>query len=151
MTPEQFKILLKKKERELMQAYTRTLPVKIGTEAVHFVRDNFKQEGFVDKKLERWTPSKRKSIPKHPDRSYKTLSSRRRNLYMSIKKRTKPGEAIIYTDVPYAAAHNEGTNNAGRNRKTKIPKRQFIGDSNALNKKVIKVIEDELKRILKSN
>ena len=70
---------------------------------------------------------------------------------MSIKKLTKPGEAIIYTDVPYAAAHNEGTNNAGRNRKTKIPKRQFIGDSNTLNKKVIKVIEDELKRILKSN
>lgn len=151
MTPEEFKRLLQRKKQELTRAYTQTLPVKVGTEAVHFVRDNFKQEGFVDKKLEPWTPSKRKSNPKHPDRSYKTLSSRRRNLYMSIKKRTKPGEAIIYTDVPYAAAHNEGTNNAGRGRKTKIPKRQFIGDSHTLNKKVIKVIEDELKKILKNN
>jgi phage gpG-like protein len=67
---------------------------------------------------------------------------------MSVKKRTKPGVAIIYSDVPYAAAHNEGTNNAGRGHKTRIPKRQFIGESRTLNKKAMKIIEDELKRIM---
>ena len=61
---------------------------------------------------------------------------------MSVKKRTKPGVAIIYSDVPYAAAHNEGTNNAGRGHKTRIPKRQFIGESRTLNKKAKKIIED---------
>lgn len=148
MTPDEFKKKLQKQRQALAHAYARTLPVKVGTEAVHFVRDNFKQEGFVDDSLQPWKPAKRKSNPEHPDQAYKTLSSRRRNLYMSVKKRAKPGVAIIYSDVPYAAAHNEGTNNAGRGHKTRIPKRQFIGESRTLNKKVKKVIEDELKRIM---
>ena len=52
MTPEQFKKLLKKKQKEINQAFSRTLPVKVGTEAVKFVRENFREEGFVDSKLE---------------------------------------------------------------------------------------------------
>ena len=63
MTPEQFKKLLKTKQRQINQAYNRTLPVKVGTEAVKFVRENFRQEGFVDSKLEKWKPAKRKSDP----------------------------------------------------------------------------------------
>lgn len=34
MTSEQFKKLLKKKQKEINQAFSRTLPVKVGTEAV---------------------------------------------------------------------------------------------------------------------
>lgn len=148
MTPEQFKKLLKQKQKEINHAFSRTLPVKVGTEAVKFVRENFRQEGFVDSKVEKWKPAKRKSNPKHPDQAYGTLLSRRNRLYRSVSKRASPGKAVVYTNVPYAAAHNEGTNNAGRGRKTKIPKRQFIGPSKVLNERAKGVITKELKKIL---
>ena len=148
MTPEQFKKLLKTKQKQINQAYNRTLPVKVGTEAVKFVRENFRQEGFVDSKLEKWKPAKRKSNPKHPDKAYGTLLSRRNNLYKSVSKRASPRQAVVYTNVSYAAAHNEGTNNAGRGRKTRIPKRQFIGKSKMLNLRANVVIDKELKKIL---
>jgi phage gpG-like protein len=67
----------------------------------------------------------------------------------SIKKQIEPGKVTIFSDVPYAAAHNEGTNNAGRKRNVVIPKRQFIGDSETLNKEIEKIIADEIGKILK--
>ena len=149
MTPEQFSKLLGQQQEELKRAFARTLPVKIGNEAVNFARDNFRKEGFMDGSLKPWTPSKRKSDPKHPDRAYATLSSRRMHLYKSIQKRTQPGVAIIYSSVPYAAAHNEGTRNAGRSHRVVLPKRQFIGPSKTLDEKAKQIIEDEIRKIFK--
>lgn len=65
--------------------------MKAGTIAVIHFRDNFRAEGFVDASLERWKPSKRKSTPKHY--AYKTLLSRRQNLYKSIRK--QPGKGKV--------------------------------------------------------
>ena len=45
-------------------------------------------------------------------------------------------------------AHNEGTTTAGRNKNVTIPKRQFIGTSEALNKKIINRIESDVTKIL---
>ena len=151
MTSEQFLQHIKSQQEQLKRAFARTLPVKIGTEAVNFARDNFRQEGFMDGSLKPWTPAKRKSDPKHPDRAYATLSSRRMHLYKSIHKRTQPGVAIIYTNVPYAAAHNEGTRNAGRSHRVVLPKRQFLGPSKTFDEKARQIIEDELKRILNTH
>lgn len=148
MTPEQFKNLLKTKQNELKQAYARTLPIKVGTEAVNFFRDNIRKEGFVDSKLEKWKPAKRKSNPRHPDRAYGTLLSRRSVLYRSINKRTSPGKVTIYSDVPYARVHNEGLR-AGRGKGFTMPRRQFIGESRELTQKITKLIESEIGRILK--
>ena len=151
MTPEQFSHMIKAQQEDLKRAFARTLPIKIGTEAIKFTRDNFRKEGFVDTNLDKWQPSKRKSDPKHPDRAYNTLMSRRNNLYRSIQKRTEPGVAVIYTNVPYAQAHNEGTRNAGRSHRVVLPKRQFMGPSQQFNETARGIIEDELKRILKPN
>ena len=84
--------------------------------------------------------------PKQPDYAYKTLLSRRQNLYKSIRKQPGKGKVTIYTNVPYATAHNEGTNNAGRNHRVRIPKWQFIGPSKRLNDKVRKMIDDEIRK-----
>ena len=73
MTPEQFFRQLQAQREELKRAIARTLPVKIGNEAVNFARDNFRAEGFMDGSLKPWTPAKRKSDPKHPDRAYGTM------------------------------------------------------------------------------
>lgn len=151
MTPEQFSQQIKGQQEALKHAFARTLPVKIGNEAVNFARDNFRKEGFMDGSLKPWTPAKRKSDPKHPDRAYATLSSRRMHLYKSIQKRVQPGVAIVYTNVPYAQAHNEGTRNAGRSHRVVLPKRQFLGSSQTFDGIARNIIEDELKRILNPN
>ena len=151
MTPDEFKRLLAKQRDALTHAIVRTIPVKAATVAVHHFRDNFRASGFVDDSLKQWTRSKRQDDPKHPDRSYKTLLSRRNYLYKSISKRIEPAKAIVYTDVPYAAAHNEGTTNAGRSHNVRIPKRQFMGKSKQLDKKCLKLIDEELKKILNSH
>ncbi len=148
MTPEEFEKHLQQHKEQLSRLITRTLPVKAGTEAVNHFRDNFRKEGFVDSSLQQWKPSKRKSNPKHPDQAYNTLMSRRNNLYKSIRKETAPGKVTVYTNVPYAAAHNEGTNRAGRNHQVRIPKRQFMGHSKQLDDKVRRMIDAEVRKII---
>ena len=148
MTPLQFELQLRRNKEALGRLITRTLPVKAGTIAVQHFRDNFRQEGFVDSSLQPWKPAKRKSDPKNPDNAYKTLLSRRNNLYKSIQKKVAPGVATVYTDVPYAAAHNEGTNRAGRNHRVRIPKRQFIGRSKQLEDKVRDMIDREVRKVI---
>lgn len=148
MTPQEFEQHLRRHKEALGRLITRTLPVKAGTIAVQHFRDNFRQEGFVDSSLQPWKPSKRKSDPKNPDNAYKTLHSRREHLSRSIQKKVAPGVATVYTDVPYAAAHNEGTNRAGRNHRVKIPKRQFIGRSKRLEDKVRDMIDREVRKVI---
>lgn len=148
MTPEQFKQVLQSNKEDIQRAIKRTIPVKVATTAQHHFRDNFQHSGFVDEGLKPWKRSKRQDDPKNPDRAYKTLHSRRDHLYKSVKKRTEPGKAIIYTDVPYAKAHNEGTNTAGRKHNVRIPKRQFMGKSKKLDEKCLQVIRDEFDSIL---
>lgn len=148
MTPEEFEKHLRQHKEQLGRLITRTLPVKAGTEAVNHFRDNFRKEGFVDDTLRAWKPSKRKSNPKHPDQAYNTLMSRRNNLYKSIRKETAPGKVTVYTNVPYAAAHNEGTDRAGKNHRVRIPKRQFMGHSKQLDDKVRRMIDAEVRKII---
>ena len=148
MTPLEFEQHLRRHKEALGRLITRTLPVKAGTIAVQHFRDNFRQEGFVDSSLQPWKPSKRKSDPKNPDNAYKTLHSRHEHLSRSIKKKVAPGVATVYTDVPYAAAHNEGTNRAGRNHRVRIPKRQFMGQSKQLDDKVREMIDREVRKVI---
>ena len=93
MTPKEMEQHLARNQESLRRLISRTLPVKAGTIAVNHFRDNFRAEGFVDASLERWKPSKRKSTPKHSDYAYKTLLSRRQNLYKSIRK--QPGKGKV--------------------------------------------------------
>ena len=148
MTPERFHRLLTSTKHAIAHQIKRTIQVKLATTAQHHFRDNFQKSGFVDDGVKPWKRSKRQDDPKHPDRAYKTLLSRRDHLYKSISKKTEPAKAIVYTEVPYAKAHNEGTSTAGRKHNVRIPKRQFMGESKQLNSKFKKVIVDELEKIL---
>jgi len=44
----------------------------------------------------------------------------------ATRHKSQADRAIVYNDMEYAAIHNEG-GQAGRGRRVKIPKRQFIG------------------------
>lgn len=110
--------------------------------------------------------------------NYKTLLSSRNHLFNSIAYIPGPGMVKIINPVEYAAAHNEGAtfvvkprkqvihfNAKGRfnkdNKRAKyaqkvnvgahsvtIPKRQFIGESRELNDKLVKLTEDEIRKII---
>ena len=85
---------------------------------------------LTDVGLQKWKEVKRRESPKRSDLAKAKLHilTGTGNLGRSIKATHEPGKVTVFSDVPYAAAHNEGTTNAGRNRNVTIPKRQFIGD-----------------------
>ena len=130
---------------ELKQAIDHDLPLKVGNEAVSMFKKNFQQEGFFGKP---WQRSKRIGKAKGADGVRKTLTGRTGDLGRSIKMKPAPGKVTIYSDVPYAAVHNEGLR-AGRGKGFTMPRRQFMGESRELTQKITKLIETEIGRILK--
>ena len=79
----------------------------------------------------------------------KILTGRTGALGRSIRWKVEPRKAIIYSDLPYSEAHNEGTINAGRSHNVHIPKRQFIGDHAKIDEMVRKTIEERMGKIFK--
>ena len=165
MTPEQFRKSLASLHINVAKAIHTDLPRIAGNEAARLFRQNFQQEGFfgqkwveVNRRKTKTVDYKTKSgkfksktvkVTKGADGSRKILTGRTSDLGRSIKVATAPGIAVIYSDVEYSRAHNDGTANAGRGRKTRIPKRQFIGDSPELERAVRNKIEETMNKIFK--
>lgn len=158
MTPEEFLQHLKDSNTEFKNYFDNDLPVVVGAEAANFYKESFQNEGFTDKTLEKWQEVKRREDPARPDRAAATrkiLTGETGDLGRSITYQPQPGETVIIADTTqagsdkdYAAPHNEGTTTAGRGNNTAIPKRQFIGESATLNRKLDEIITKDMKRIL---
>lgn len=122
-------------------------PEIMGKTAVDFFKQSFHDEGFTNGGLQKWQEVKRRMDPpaKGAKGSRLILTGDTGDLGRSIGYRNGGnGEVTVYSDLTYAAAHNEGTTNAGRNRNVTLPKRQFMGHSAELDKLIL----DELKRKL---
>ncbi len=148
MTPEQFTKMIKQNAAEIRMLTDRILPIKVGAIAKKHFRENFEKGGFVDNGLHEWKPAKRLSS-KYGDKKNKTLMSSRKHLYSNTLDIPRRGGVKIENRTPYAAAHNEGTTTAGKNRNVTIPRRQFIGDSAELTEKIKEAIKKEMDKILK--
>lgn len=148
MTPEQFAKMIKQNAAEIRMLTDRILPIKVGAIAKKHFRENFEKGGFVDNGLHEWKPAKRLSS-KYGDKKNKTLMSSRKHLYSNTLDIPRRGGLKIENRTPYAAAHNEGTTTAGKNRNVTIPRRQFIGDSAELTEKIKEAIKKEMDKILK--
>jgi phage gpG-like protein len=134
----------------------------IGTEALHFIDDNFRLQAWQGATTVPWP--KRRSKDKGAARALLVQTG---TLRRSINKTDSADHTTIHTDVPYARIHNEGgdvrhpyrtvilsykgkpgalklakTNTESQQRRvttirrssiynhvTKMPQRQFIGDS----------------------
>lgn len=80
----------------------------------------------------------------------KTLSGLTGDLKESIDYRTTRRGAEVYSDVPYAAVHNEGGYARRFGGKLfRMPRRQFMGDSPRLRQKIHREMARDIKRILK--
>lgn len=141
---------------KLTDALYTDIPDIVGIEAVNHFQDSFQNEGFTDVSLERWVEVKRRQGKgKGADATRKILTGRTGALHDSIEYKVEPGKVTVSANpqnvgagVNYAAVHNFGVTDAGRKRNTVIPKRQFLGESQVLNKKIQDQIEAHLEKII---
>lgn len=166
---ENFSIPIKEMEKSFRSALI-TLPVKLGNEGVNFALDNFKRQAFLGNTAEPWrrrkNPTKWGQAPKRNGRAILVDSGRlRRSIRITSMSKN---EVRIGTDVPYAKVHNEGlrigqiqtvkgfTRKNGQDVKAhtrrvnqRIPKRQFLGSSPFLTRKIERVVLAEVKKALR--
>ena len=148
MTFGEFSIRIKNMQQDVERFINDDAPDYAGNIAVEKFKENFDKEGFFGTgwtEVQRRTPGTKtnKAVAnRHPaDTQRKILTGRTGNLRNSINYRTEPGVAIVYSDTPYGAYHNEGMG--------KLPKRKFMGESPELNKAVMEKLESELNKIIK--
>lgn len=101
---------VKKAVEALTHLQRRTLPVKVGNEAVNMFKDNFDDGGFFGRKWEE--PVRRKLSFNGARGKNDPLLSGNDHLKNSIKKEfddNQPGKVYIKNKVDYAIYHNEGT------------------------------------------
>lgn len=114
----------------------KILATEVARKAENQFKENFRQGGFIDDYLQKWTPRKNAD----PGRAILVKSGR---LKRGIK--AAPGENFtridISNDVPYAKYHNEGTD--------KLPQRKFIGESKALNRKIKEAVVRSVMKIFR--
>lgn len=77
------------------------------------------------------------------------LSSKRSELENSIRYKVRGSRVVVFSDKEYASVHNEGENiRVFGGRSVKMPKRQFIGKSTALERRIIKKINEHFNKLL---
>lgn len=108
MTDKEFVEHIKKIQPELEKLIGRTLPVKIGAKAKSLFQENFRKGGFQDGGLQAWQVTRRQLLGKGADAQRGPLLSSRQVLYKSIAYTPERGSVTIYSNVKYAAIHNEG-------------------------------------------
>ena len=153
MNPQEFSEHQQAIIKEIENFFDHKLPDIVGMEAINHFKDNFEVEGFVNKNKEPWKEVKRRMDPRvrGARAARKILTGDTGELKESISfEKPAPGQVLIFSDKPYASAHNDGTETAGRGHTTTIPQRRFIGESEALNEKIKSIIEEGIDRILKS-
>ena len=126
----------------LEQAARKDIPDILGQAAVDAFKQNFQDEGFFSsgwKEVKRRQGHARGAAASRP-----ILTGSTGNLGRSIDYEVADNKATVFSDLPYAAAHNEGTTTAGRNNTTTIPQRQFIGNHKELEYELEKEITDFL-------
>lgn len=99
---------LRRKEKEIKKAFSRTLPRRIGAKAVNLVNRNFREGGFYDGGLHPWKRTRRQDSAKGAAGEYGPLLSRRNRLSRSSEYEAEPYKVTIVNPVEYAGIHNYG-------------------------------------------
>lgn len=149
--------------KELQEFMDNDLLDIIEVEGLNHFEESFDNEGFTDKALEKWKPRKTTDKKGRDITRYRTNRVGKagklnrfgqknkgrailtghgtggNKLRHSLKADKIKGGVAFSTDKPYAERHNEG--------KDDMPKRQFMGASEQLDKKVIDKIDKTLNKI----
>lgn len=119
------------------------LPELVSNELVNFALDNWRAQAFLDKPQKKWpergarssSEAYKKRVAQDAGRALLVKSGDLRN---SMTTGAYHGRwyAGIRTDVPYASAHNSGTD--------RLPQRQFLGPSLVLSERLVKLMIEQL-------
>lgn len=152
---------LEKKAKEVKRYINRDAPRIVAKMARDHAKQSFQDEGYTDDSYQKWTEVKRRGDDKMKRNKDGTVSKRQArdqkrkiltdtgDLQRSIQSEVVSSELVeIGSDLIYAKAHNEGTDNAGRNNNVKLPKRQFLGKSKQLEKEMTEKFQKDLTQIL---
>lgn len=163
MKHEDFKQQIDEMRRKVPDFVDRLGPLIAGKVAVSEFKHHFQTESFDGKKwpeVQRRTaghPANTYAVKHHPARTTRPiLTGDTGDLGRSIElKQAGGGSATVWTapsafssKEPYGAVHNEGLK-AGRGAGFVMPKRQFMGQTDRLDKRVLKELEKRLGKILK--
>lgn len=99
---------LKKREKQIQQAFQKRLPRKIGAKVVNLVKRNFREGGFNDGGLHPWKKTRRQETAKGAEGKYGPLLSKRNHLSRSTEYIAEPYKVTIQNAVEYASIHNDG-------------------------------------------
>jgi phage gpG-like protein len=124
----------------------------VGDEAVSHYKKSFRDEGFTDRSLKKWKEVKRRINPRNPKAAAATrpILTGSGELGQSINWDKGAGrKVVVRSDKVYARVHNEGLR-AGRGKGFKMPKRQFVGKSAELTKKINDKVTKHLNTIANS-
>ena len=147
MDGKNFEQYLAKLRIDIERTLNDDVPLVAANKVASLFRRNFRTQSFFGKK---WKEVQRRLPGTKPYKAagYKIKGSRHPSwrtspiltisgdLGRSIRYKVEKGTAIVYSDLKYSSAHNEGTTTAGRNHSTTIPQRQFIGDHAEVDKVV---------------
>ncbi|MDR1199936.1 MAG: phage virion morphogenesis protein [Prevotellaceae bacterium] len=127
----------------------------VGNEAVSHYEKSFRDEGFTDSATVKWKNVKRREKPRKTKRKEGSrplawdrakILTQSGELGDSIKfARGSDRSVIISSDKEYAVYHNKGVK-AARGKRG-LPKRQFIGKSDELNKKISEKIKQHINKL----
>ena len=126
----------------------RTLPKQIGKTAINFFKTNFRRGGFVDRTLQIWEPRFKRISRTRISRRFKEKATliKSGRLWRSLGVISATFSKIVLgtRGVVYARRHNEGlTDRLGR----KMVKRQYVGDSRTLDRKIERQIFKEIDKV----
>jgi len=118
-------------------------------EAVQFFQANITgRQGFLDRKVKKW-PKRKRNVD--PGRNILVGKGGGAKLWKSISRTTLSARSVTIgikgEPKDYASVHNYGLR-AGRGKGFIMPKRQFMGESKTLNKKINRLIKRRIKKIL---
>lgn len=120
------------------------VPKRIGNMALNHFLDSWDNEAFSNRSTADNPWKKRKSMTKADRRTQRNrkLLVQTGSLKRSMRVRSANWSKIIVGSygVVYASRHNQGLKG--------MPKRQFIGNSVLLNQKIIRLINNEIKKII---
>lgn len=159
----------RREQTELRRLFA-ALPRLAGNIALNHYDSSWDREGYLTRRLSRWQQRAR------PDANQASLGPRKilvrtGRLRRSLQMRVNRNVVTIYTDTPYAQAHNEGFSGRvsqrvkahtrrgrpvrahSRNANVNLPQRQFMDiPGHALNplieQRIVKHIERSLTKIL---
>ena len=142
MDGKDFEQYLAKLRIDIERTLNDDIPLAAANKVASLFRRNFRTQSFFGKK---WKEVQRRIPGTKPYKAAAHNKTRRirpiltgdtGDLGRSIRYKVEKGTAIVYSDLEYSSAHNDGTTTAGRNHSTTIPQRQFIGDHEEVDKVV---------------